>query len=42
MSWKMQFTYIHTTTTSNTYSFVFYDKTNNAFIGAEAYQRTID
>jgi len=34
--------YMHTTTSSNTYSYVFYDKTNNASIGTEAYQRTAD
>jgi hypothetical protein len=34
--------YMHTTTSSVTYSFVFYDKTNNASIGAEAYQRAAD
>ncbi|MCJ8291638.1 MAG: collagen-like protein, partial [Flavobacteriales bacterium] len=34
--------YMHTTTSSVTYSFVFYDKTNNASIGAEAYLRTSD
>jgi hypothetical protein len=30
---------MHTTTSSITYSFVFYDKTNSASIGSEAYQR---
>ena len=34
--------YMHTTTSSNTYSFVFYDKTNNSSIGSEAYQRAAD
>jgi len=34
--------YMHTTTSSNTYSYVFYNKTNNASIGSEAYQRTAD
>jgi hypothetical protein len=34
--------YMHTTTSSVTYSFVFYDKTNNASIGAQAYLRTSD
>lgn len=34
--------HMHTTTSSNTYSFVFYDKTNNSSIGSEAYQRTAD
>ena len=34
--------YMHTTTSSVTYSFVFYDKTNNSSIGSEAYQRAVD
>ena len=34
--------YMHTTTSTTTYSFVFFDKTNNASIGSEAYQRTMD
>ncbi|MDE0871183.1 MAG: hypothetical protein OSA37_04635 [Flavobacteriales bacterium] len=34
--------YMHTTTSSISYSFVFYDKTNNASIGSEAYQRTVN
>ncbi|MDG1658230.1 MAG: hypothetical protein P8H56_06585, partial [Crocinitomicaceae bacterium] len=34
--------YMHTTTSTVTYSFVFYDKTNNASIGAEAYQKAAD
>ena len=34
--------YMHTTTSGVTYSFVFYDKTNNTNLGTEAYQRTAD
>jgi hypothetical protein len=34
--------FMNTTTSSITYSFVFFDKTNNASIGAEAYQRAAD
>ena len=34
--------YMHTTTSGVTYSFVFYDKTNNTNLGTAAYQRTAD
>jgi hypothetical protein len=34
--------YMHTTTSTSTYAYVFYDKTNNVNISSEAYQRSTD
>ncbi len=34
--------YMHTITSSTTYSYVFYNKTNNTNIGSESYQRSAD